>query len=112
MAIPNRPLLLLKGNNFPILKIGLPMITRTRWGKQVQPISITSHSHASVLTNLLRAVEKATGGHGGFVYDVRLPVQWYIAVLYFAVLDLTRPKKSIHTHRKCVADCMLAPFPN
>ena len=68
------------------------MITRTRWGKQVQPISITSHSHASVLTNLLRAVEKATGGHGGFVYEVRLPVQWYIAVLYFPVLDQIRPK--------------------
>ena len=58
----------------------------------MQPIFNNSHSHASVLTNLLRVVEKATDGHGGFVYEVRLPVQWYIAVLYFPVLDQIRPK--------------------
>ena len=59
----------------------------------MQPIFNNSHSHASVLTNLLRVVEKATDGHGGFVYKVRLPVQWYIAMLYFSVLYLTRSKK-------------------
>ena len=61
----------------------------------MQPIFNNSHSHASVLTNLLRVVEKATDGHGGFVYEVRLPVQWYDAMLYFSVLYLNRSKKSI-----------------
>ena len=63
----------------------------------MQPIFNNSHSHASVLTNLLRVVEKATDGHGGFVYKVRLPVQWYIAMLFFSVLYLTRYKKPIWT---------------
>ena len=61
----------------------------------MQPIFNNSHSHASVLTKLLRVVEKATDGHGGFVYKVRLTVQWYDAMLYFSVLYLTRSKKSI-----------------